>query len=74
VGGEVDGEVQIFWKNGSSTFIKKKIDVDRECDDAETEGNLFWESDNKSHHPEHGAKYFARLVIGGQVIQSIPLN
>ena len=74
VDGEVDGEVQIFWRNGGSTYIKKRISVSLDCDDAAKQGSLYWDSTGKSHHPGHGAKYEARLVIGNQVISSIPLN
>ena len=74
VDGEVDGEVQIFWRNGGSTFVKKRIPVSLDCGDAAIQGGLSWDSDARSHHPEHGARYSARLVVNGQVVESIALN
>ena len=72
--GAFDGEVQIFWRNGGSTYIKKRVSVDIECEDGGKSGTLRWTSSSKSHHPGHGAEYTARFVVNGQVVKAVPLN
>jgi hypothetical protein len=63
------GSVQIFWVNGGDTFIKKEKTFTRSCGQSTT-SELFWESSNRDHHPQHGAHYFARVLAGDVVVHS----
>jgi hypothetical protein len=72
--GLFDGEVQIFWRNGESTFVKERKPVDA-C--GPVNDGIVWQSECVpcSHgHVNAGAQYFLRFVAAdGAVIQTVEL-
>lgn len=77
-GAAFDGEVQIFWQNGSST-VKQRASVNKACG-ATASGAITWSNNSNSHnhfcnhgHVNPAVSYFLRFVENGQVLDSIEL-
>jgi hypothetical protein len=76
-GPDFGGELQIFWRNGSSTFVKARALVVRPCADVSSVWAVTWASERvpPSHpHVNDRVEYFARLVArDGTILQAIAL-
>lgn len=68
------GELQVFWRNGSSTFVKARTPVVLSCHDTLHVETLSWMSDDVgATHPHVNCtvEYAARLVAADGTIQPV---